>query len=140
MGAALDRLAPLLVTLAGARASGDANRIRDARLAVYRLKAKELADVAPPQLTRGEWTVMFRVGPRVTTVKGVPLLDMMVVLRRNGVRVPIDQHLRFVNPPLLVPDGRVDRDGNATYEENPAVSLQTIVFETLAKQVAELRA
>ena len=139
MGAIADRLAPLYADLTAARQSGDAEAIRTARRALYRAVSKELVAAAPAQITRGIWTLTFVQGPRVTVVKGVPMLEMRVRLRRNGVNVPIDPHLRFVNPPFRVPDGGVDGDGNPTYAENPAAALRQMVLDALAVQVAELR-
>lgn len=95
------------------------------------------------------WTVVFTRKPALVRDTGGEVVGVEVWIRllRGVAEVPIDGHLRFINPPVLVPDGgseaATDEDGAArqrpTYTENPLAALRDIVLDEVRRQVQALR-
>lgn len=119
-----------IAEIAAARQTGDRPRLR---AAVASRDAKVIAwfgqQIVPP-ITRGRFRLNVIDGPRV--VDGV--LELQVELRRDGVLLPIDGHLRYPNPRF-----RVVEDDGITVTDAPLRALYQQVIDTLAGQVAALR-
>lgn len=108
------------------------------------LKVRALAKLTGETFTRGAYTLTIEQGPRVVIVKGTPVLEMVVSVTRNGKPVAIDGHLRFVNPPIKVPDGTfnmtgVTPTGEAIRRENtvesPREALRKMVLDAVVGQL-----
>lgn len=130
------RLQDHLDEMTAAREAGDGSRLRRADLLKQQIVAEELAAVAPLSWSRGRFTLSIVRTPRVEVAEsGTPVLDLLLELRRDGVVVPVDGHIRVVNPPFRVPTGQVDVDGNAEFRDDPEAALKQIVWDVLAAQV-----
>lgn len=107
------------------------------------IKTRELAKLSSEQFSRAQWTLTITDGPRVVMVGDTPALELTVAVTRNGVLVPIDGHLRFMNPPVMVPDGTFRTVTNAfgqdlqvaNFVENPRAALRQMVLDAVMRQV-----
>lgn len=107
-----------------------------------RIKARELAKLPPEAFTHGGLRIDILEGPRVVTVQGVDVLEVRVAASRGGKPLAIDGHLRFVNPPVLIPDGmfrdETGPDGTPkrvpNFVEDARGALRAMIHEAIAGQ------
>lgn len=112
-----------------------------------RVKVRELAKLSGETFTRGQYSLTVLSAPTIVLLNGVPVLDMHVELRRDGKLVPIDGHLRFVNPPIKVWDGTwrtvTGPDGQPlqvkNFTEDLRTALRNMVADAVLAQVRALR-
>lgn len=104
----------------------------------HAIKCTELAKLTGETFTKGRFALTIEAGPRVRD--GV--LEVLVSVTRDGVRLPIDGHLRFVNPPIMVPDGtfRNETQRGKEYQvpnfvENPRAALREMILGAVIPQV-----
>lgn len=108
-----------------------------------RIKAQRLAELGGETFTRGQFSLTIDS----IRVDNLGVLDIHLTLRRNNRIIPIDGHLRYPNPRILVPDGTF-RDmidpatGNIVqipnFIENARAALREMILGTLREQVAAL--
>ena len=111
------------------------------------IKCREFAKLTGETFTRGQYELTIEQGPRLVTINGIPMLEVVVSLRRNNRVVEIDGHLRFYNPPIKIPDGTFTTvpdplTGAPTqrpnYTEAPRQALREMIVSTLRQQVSAL--
>lgn len=107
------------------------------------IKVRALATLTGEVFTRGRFTLTILLGPRVTIIKNVPVLEVMVAVTRDGIPLKIDGHLRFLNPPVKVPDGTTtavidpltgELRQQPNYVENPRAALRQMILDAILVQ------
>lgn len=98
-----------------------------------RIKVRELAKLTKEEFTRGSYTLRILDGPRVELQDGQPVaIRLLVEVERDGVKLPIDGDLRFINPPIRV------RNAEGQIVENLRAALRQMVFDCVELQVRRL--
>ena len=100
-----------------------------ARLEKHKIKSEDLALTNVSSFTKSgvQYTILDK-----TEINGV--LEMNVTARRGNSDIEIDNPLRFVNPPIMVPDGTTRTETNSFGED---VTVPNFV-EDLEKVIEEI--
>lgn len=80
----------------------------------------------------------------VKTINGCDCLDLIIEAKQNGEILNIDNHLRYFNPPVKIPNGTYHRELDETtkeeldisnFEYNPKEAIKQCIIHTLNGQI-----